>query len=302
MNNKIIGHTACFTAYLIFGINIIICKDLANSKIISPLGLFCFRAVGAALLFWIISFFMPKEKVDKKDLIKIFVASMLGLFLTQITFLKAITMTTPLDTSILTSGSPIFTMFVAAIALKEPITWKKGVGVLISFCGIIMLILNSVSANGGVTETKPLGVILMLSNSLCFAMYLGIFRPIISKYSVITFMKWMFLFSTIVSLPLEIKSLILIDYINIPLNYYLELGFLIVFSTFIAYFLVPIGQKILRPTVISLYSYLQPIIASIISIWIGMDIITWQKIIAAVAVVCGAVLVNKSRAAITKKQ
>jgi Permeases of the drug/metabolite transporter (DMT) superfamily len=302
MNNKIIGHTACFTAYLIFGINIIICKDLANSKIISPLGLFCFRAVGAALLFWIISFFMPKEKVDKKDLIKIIVASMLGLFLTQITFLKAITMTTPLDTSILTSGSPIFTMFVAAIALKEPITWKKGVGVLISFCGIIMLILNSVSANGGVTETKPLGVILMLSNSLCFAMYLGIFRPIISKYSVITFMKWMFLFSTIVSLPLEIKSLILIDYINIPLNYYLELGFLIVFSTFIAYFLVPIGQKILRPTVISLYSYLQPIIASIISIWIGMDIITWQKIIAAVAVVCGAVLVNKSRAAITKKQ
>ena len=111
------GHIACFSAYLIFGLNIIVCKDIANLKLISPLGLFCFRAMGAALLFWLCSLFLPKEKVGKGDLAKIFIASMLGLYLTQMCFLKAITITTAVDTSIITSFAPIMTMLIAAAYL-----------------------------------------------------------------------------------------------------------------------------------------------------------------------------------------
>ena len=294
-NGKLIGHLSVFFAYTIFGFNIIICKDLTNSSLVSPLGLFCFRAIGATALFWLLSLFMPKEKVDKKDLTKIFLASMLGLFLTQISFLKAIQITTPLDTAIITAITPIFTMFVAAIALKEPITLKKAGGVAISFVGVIFLILNTVHA-GGAAETKPFGIVLMIFNCLFFASYLGIFRPLIAKYNVVTFMKWMFLFSMLVAVPLNFKEMAHIDFSVMPTNYRLELGFLILFSTFIAYFLIPVGQKHLRPTVISLYAYLQPLIATITSIYLGMDHLSWQKVVAAVLVFTGVILVNKSRA------
>lgn len=228
---------------------------------------------------------------------------MLGLLLTQLTFLKASTITTPLDTSIICAITPIFTMFIAAIVLKEPITLKKAGGVALSFCGVIFLILNTVRiGNGGVTETKPLGIVLMIVNCLLFASYLGIFKPLIAKYHVVTFMKWMFLFSAIVAIPFDVKELIHIDIATMPAKYLYELGFIILFSTFVAYFLIPIGQKVLRPTVISLYGYLQPLIATIMGIAVGMDRLSWQKILAAILVFTGVVLVNKSRAAQTTEK
>lgn len=296
-NNKgFIGHIACFSAYLIFGLNIIVCKDIANLKLISPLGLFCFRAMGATLLFWLCSLFLPKEKIEKRDMIKIFIASMLGLYLTQMCFLKGITITTALDTSIIASFSPIMTMLIAAIYLKEPITWKKAGGVALSFAGVMILIFNSVSISSGVSQTQPLGVLLIIGNSLFFAFYLGIFRPLISKYRVVTFMKWMFLFSMLVSVPMDINELITLDYSAMPTQYLLELLFLILFSTFIAYFLIPIGQKALRPTIVSMYSYMQPIVAAILSIYLGMDNLTILKVMAAICVFAGVVIVNQSKA------
>ena len=296
-NNKgFIGHIACFSAYLIFGLNIIVCKDIANLKLISPLGLFCFRAMGATLLFWLCSLFLPKEKIEKRDMIKIFIASMLGLYLTQMCFLKGITITTALDTSIIASFSPIMTMLIAAIYLKEPITWKKAGGVALSFAGVMILIFNSVSISSGVSQTQPLGVLLIIGNSLFFALYLGIFRPLISKYRVITFMKWMFLFSMLVSVPMDLNELFTLDYSAMPTQYLLELLFLILFSTFIAYFLIPIGQKALRPTIVSMYSYMQPIVAAILSIYLGMDNLTILKVMAAICVFAGVVIVNQSKA------
>lgn len=300
-NNSRIGHLACFIAYAIFGFNIIVCKDLANSQLISPIGLFCLRSIGATLLFWTISFFVPYQKVEIKDFPKIAAASILGFFLTQLTFLMAISDITPLDCSIISSLSPVYTMIIAAIVLKEPITLQKAGGVILSLSGILFLILNSVSVVNVETVTKPKGIFLMIANSLCFAMYLGIFKPVISKYSVVTFMKWIFLFSTILSLPLAIKELLLVDFIHLPGTIIAELSFLIICSTFISYFLIPLGQKRIRPTLVSMYSYVQPIIAIAISICIGMDHLTWQKIIAALTVFTGVVIVSYSRGAKVEK-
>lgn len=297
-NIKLLGHLSVLGAYTIFGFNIIVCKELTNAHLISSLGLFCFRSTGACLLFWLISLFLPKEKVPFKDLCGIFIASMLGFFLTQLSYLESSKFTTPLDTSIITSTTPIFTMFVAAIALKEPITFKKAGGVALSFAGIIMLVLNTISiSSSSVSETKPIGILLMIGNCVFFASYLGIFRPLISKYHVVTFMKWIFLFSTVIALPLDIKELTHLPYTSMSTNFILELGYIIVFATFIAYFLLPIGQKQLRPTVVSLYTYVQPLIGMVTSIALGMDRLGWQKIVAAVLVFTGVIMVNRSRAA-----
>lgn len=293
--SSVIGHVACFVAYAIFGVNIIVCKDLTSSALISPIALFTLRSVGAGLLFWLISLFMPQEKVAWRDHPKILAASVLGFLLTQLTFLIAIPSITPLDCSITSAMSPIYTMIIAAIVLREPITWQKAGGVILSFAGVIFLLLNSVSASG-TAQTTTVGLLLMILNCICFSLYLGIFKPLISRYSVVTFMKWIFLYSMIMSLPLSLGELTTLNYAQLPGNIVAELAFLIICSTFITYFLIPVAQKRIRPTLVSMYSYVQPIIAISVSIYLGMDTLSWQKVLAAAAVFVGVVIVSRSKA------
>ena len=298
-NQSIIGHIVCFIAYAIFGFNIIVCKDLTSGGLISPLTIFCMRSLGAGALFWFISLFLPKEKVEKKDYIKIFAASMLGFFVCQITFLVGLPYITPMDCSILTALSPIYTMGIAAIALKEPITFKKVGGVVLSFIGIIYLILSKTSL-GGAAETTTFGIIMLILNSLSFSMYLGIFKPLIGKYSVVTFMKWIFLFASAVSLPFSAGELVTLEWSSIPNIQLAELAYLIICATFITYFLIPVGQKRIRPTLVSMYSYVQPIIAITVSICIGMETLTWQKSLATIMVFSGVIIVSYSKSKVEK--
>ena len=297
MNPALKGHLAAAGAYVIFGFNIVFCKDIAASGAITPIALFTLRAIGASALFWAISLLLPREKVAPGDFWKIALASVLGLFLPQLTFLVACTNTTAIDISIMSTFSPIFTMLIAALVVKEPITLKKAAGVAVSFAGVIFLILNCVVRDNGISESSPQGIALMLLNALSFAAYLGIFRPLISRYSVISFMKWVFLFAIAMSLPFSARGLLATDFGAIPAKVLSEIGFLIFFATFVAYFLIPIGQKHIRPTLVSLYSYLQPVIAAAIAIASGMDTLSWQKILATALVVGGVITVNRSRKA-----
>ena len=295
MKRQFIGHLASFGAYAIFGLNIVFCKDIANQGELSPILLFTLRALCAGVLFWMLGLFTRREKVPPADLLRMAGAAMLGLVIPQMTFLTAITMTAPIDLSVVQSMTPIMTMFVAAIFLKEPITWKKAGGVALSFAGVLWLIFQSTHA-ASTTQTRPLGIVLTITNALCFALYLGVCRPVIQRYSVVTLMKWMFLFAFLVSLPFSARQLLALDYATVPSKVWWEVGYLIVFATFVAYFLIPVGQQRIRPTLVSMYGYLQPIIASAVGIAIGMDRLTWMKLLAALCVFAGVAIVNRSRA------
>lgn len=296
MNRRqLIGHLACFGAYAIFGLNIIFCKDIANQGELSPTVLFTFRAACAAALFWLLSLLTKREQVPWRDLLGMLGASVLGLILPQMTFLYAISMTAPIDLSVVNSITPIMTMFVAAIFLKEPITWKKAGGVALSFGGVVWLILQS-THTGGVEHSSPMGIALVVLNALCFALYLGICRPIIRRYSVVTLMKWMFLFALVLILPFSARGVATLDYAAIPGPVWWEVAYLVFFATFVAYFLIPVGQQRIRPTLVSMYNYLQPIIASVVGVALGMDRLTWMKVLAAVLVFVGVAVVNRSRA------
>ena len=291
------GHLACFVAYAIFGVNIIVCKDLTGGKLISPIAIFTLRSLGAGALFWILSLFLPKEKVETRDLPKIFLAAFLGYFVTQLTFLVAIPEITPMHCSIISSLSPIYTMFIAALVLKEPITFRKAGGVLLSLSGILFLIFNNTGNAGGGMESSIFGIVLMIINGFAFSLYLGAFRPLIARYSIITFMKWIFLFSALMSLPLSLKEITTLQWNTIPQVQLWELAFLIICATCICYFFIPLGQKRIRPTLVSMYSYVQPIIATAISIIAGMELLSWQKIIAASMVFLGVFVVSQSKKA-----
>lgn len=291
----LVGHLACAATYIIFGINIVTCRDIATEGGLSPMVLFTMRALFAGALFWIASLFVP-EKVERGDLLKIAGAGVLGIFLPQLTFLYAITMTTPVDLSVTNSITPILTMFAAAVFAKEPITWKKAIGVAVSFGGVIWLILQSVAMGGGAGATQPMGIFLCIANSTVFALYLATCRPLTEKYSSVTMMKWMFLVAFLLSLPFTLPQLAGTEFGAVNSKVWLEVGFLILFATFVAYFLIPVGQKRIRPTLVSMYGYLQPIIATTAAIATGMDRLTVTKVAAAAMVFAGVYVVNQSKA------
>lgn len=298
--NIAIGHLAAAAAYVIFGINVVVCRDIAIEGHVEPIVLLSMRVLVAGALFWLLSLFTPKEPVPYKDLLKLCGAGVLGLFLPQLTFLHAIAHTTPVDLSVMSTTTPIFTMFVAAIFLKEPITWKKASGVALSFGGILWLILQSTFGSGGASETEPIGILFCFANYIVFALYLGTCRNLIARYSVVTSMKWMFLVSFLISLPFCLPKLATTEFALVSTQVWWEIGFMIFFSTFIAYYLIPMGQKRIRPTLVSMYGYLQPIIAIAVAIWVGQDSLTLTKVLAALFVFTGVWVVNQSRAAVQK--
>lgn len=287
------GNLACFAAYAIFGFNIISCKNISIDGNITPMALFCLRSFGATALFWLWSAVTGrKERIEKGDFWKIALASFLGLFLTQVSFLFAITKTTAIDASIMSTLSPIMTLIISAIVIKERITWSGVAGITLSLTGVFILIFNCVSIRSGADSTSVWGIIGMIINTLSFASYVGIFKPLIQKYSVVTFMKWMFLFSSLMALPFSFGAFSASNLAAVPMDVMWQVLYVVVFATFVAYFLIPIGQKRLRPVVVCMYTYVQPVIAMVIALAMGLDTLNALKIMATVLVFTGVSLVN----------
>ena len=292
-NEALTGNLACFAAYAIFGFNIVSCKSIALDGNITPMALFCLRSFGATTLFWIWSlFFGPRGQIAKGDLWKVAVASFLGLFMTQLSFLFAITKTTAIDASIMSTLSPIMTLVISAIVIKERITWSGVAGIALSLVGVLILIFNCVSIRSGADSTSIWGVLGMIANTFCFASYVGIFKPVIRKYSVVTFMKWMFLFSSLMALPFAFGAFKASNLAAVPMDVMWQIIYVVVGATFIAYFLIPIGQKRLRPVVVCMYTYVQPVIAMVIALALGLDTLNALKVMATVLVFTGVGLVN----------
>lgn len=293
--SPVVGHFSAAITYVIFGLNIVFCRDIATESGIPPIILFTMRALVSGALFWLVSLMMPREKVPWQDLLKLSGAGVIGLFLPQLTFLNAIARTTAVDLSIINTITPILTMFSAAIFLKEPITRKKAIGVLVSFGGIIWVILQSDFHDGGADQTTAMGVTYCILNCTIFALYLGTCRPLIARYSVVTCMKWMFLVSAILALPFSLPLLPSVDFVAVSVTVWWEIAFLIFFATFIAYFMLPVAQTRIRPTLISLYGYLQPLIAIAVAIVAGKESLTLAKVVAALLVFVGVWIVTTSK-------
>ena len=292
-NGALAGNLACFTAYAIFGFNIISCRSIAVDGNVTPMALFCLRSFGATALFWLWSLFTnPRDQVRKEDLWKVAVASFLGLFMTQLSFLFAITQTTAIDASIIATLSPIMTLLISAIVIKERITWSGVAGIALSLAGVLILIFNCVSLRSGADSTSIWGILGMIANSLFFASYVGIFKPLLQRYPVVTFMKWMFLFSSLFALPFSFGAFRDSNLGAVSGSVLGHILFVVICATFIAYFLIPIGQKRLRPVVVCMYTYVQPVIAMVIALALGLDHLTALKVAATLLVFTGVGLVN----------
>jgi drug/metabolite transporter (DMT)-like permease len=302
-NKKLQGHLALLLANIIFGVNNPVARMLMPD-VLDPMALTFFRFSGGMVLFWIASLFFKREHVSAKDKLLLLFASIFGLTLNQLPFFFGLSMTSSIDASIVVTMLPIVTMLLAAVFLREPITQMKAVGVLVGASGALIIVFSSHSTAQSVTGNMQGNLIVFLA-VISFSLYLTLFKNLISKYRPVTVMKWMFLFATITGLPFCYNSLTEMSLTALPLNVWLSIGFVVVFATFLGYLLLPVGQKTLRPTTLSMYNYVQPIMASLVAILIGIDRFGYQQALAAVLVFSGVYIVtqSKSRAQLeTEKQ
>lgn len=288
----VVGHICMATACAMWGLMAPIGKDAINSGI-GGFELVTFRVVGGSLCFWLASLFVKQEKVAPKDMLKFFFAGMLGIVFNQCCYTIGLSITSPVNASIMTTTLPIITMILAAVFLHEPVTGKKVMGI---FCGAVgAFILITGRSGGAANEGKLAGDLLCLFAQCCFAIYLTLFKHLIARYSVITCMKWMITYAAIVILPFSYNRMEVLPWADVTLTTWLEVAFVVVGGTFVAYICAVQGQKKLRPTVVSMYNYVQPIVACVVSVCLGLGVFGWGQSVAVLLVFTGVYLVTMSK-------
>lgn len=292
---KIKGHLAMLCANTTWGLMAPVVKIVLTSGVVAPLILVDFRMAGAALLFWLTSIFMPHEHVPWQDKLRLFGAGMLGVCFNQGCFIIGVSLTTPSEASLVTTTMPMWVMVLAWLILHEPISGKKAGGIALGATGAIILVLGN-SSGGAEAANAPLGDIIVLMAQLSYALYLTFFRNFIRKYSLVTLMKWMFLSATVVTLPATSSLILSTEWSAISATEWLGIAAVVIGATYIAYICIMIGQKNLRPTIVGMYNYVQPILATAVGIWLGLDTFTIIKGVAVVLIFSGVWLVTMSRA------
>lgn len=292
--NKAKGHLAMFGANVMWGLMSPVTKMVFAAGVVAPMIMVDFRVAGAALLFWVTSLFLPREHVPLKDIFRLFGAGMLGVLFNQGCFILGVSLTSPGEASLVTTNMPMWVMLLAWLILREPITLKKAGGIFLGAAGAIILIAgNGTSAPGA---NPALGDVIVLCAQLCYALYLTLYRNFIRKYSLVTLMKWMFLSATVVALPGSIHWLAATDWPAISGMEWSGIAYVVICGTFLAYICIMIGQKRLRPTLVGMYNYVQPIVATITGICLGLDRFTPIKGVAIVLIFSGVWLVTISKA------
>ena len=293
-NNKaLIAHLSMFGACAGWGLMAPIGKD-AMTHGFDGITLVTFRVVGACLLFWLASLFAKKEHVPMKDKLMFIGAAVFGLVTNQCCYTLGLSITSPINASIVTTSMPIFAMILAALILKEPITGKKALGVLMGCSGALILILTSAAhASDKVGDIR--GDLLCLFAQFSFALYLSLFNPLIRRYNVFTINKYMFSWATLLILPFTFAHVKEVLEKPIPPTTWWEVLYVVAIGTFLGYILTMIGQRTLRPTVVSVYNYVQPIVSVAASLLMGIGILKPTHVLAVVLVFSGVWLVTKSR-------
>ncbi|MBO4607309.1 MAG: EamA family transporter [Prevotella sp.] len=284
------GHIAILMANVIFGLGVPVTKALLDDWV-TPIGYMASRCVFAAIIFWVVAAFMPKEHVDKKDMIVLLLGGLLGFVISQTLTAEALKFTTPVYFSLVAALTPIAVMILAAIFLKERISGLKIVGVVMGIGGALLMLYFSWTSGAGSDDL--LGITLAVLSVLTWAVYLIITRKVSAKYSAVTQMKYFFLISAVVMLPIALmepqQRLYSAEW---GWSGVLEMAFIVLFATGLGYFLIPYAMKFLRATTVSIYTNIQPVVASLVAIAVGQDYLTWDKPVAAILVLLGAYIVT----------
>ncbi len=299
MNTRVLALMAALIATIIYGINYTVAKEVMPAYI-KPFGFIVLRVAGATLIFWLLGCFLAKEKIEKNDLKLIFKASFFGIALNMLTFFKGLSYTTPISASVVMVTTPILVLIFAAILLKERLFLRKIIGVIVGMVGTIILIVYG-NSGGADASNMMLGNFLVFVNAASYGLYLVVVKGVIQKYNPIVFIKWLYLFGLIQVLPFGIFELQEVQWQTMPFSIYMSVLYVIVFASCITYLFNLYALSKLKPTTVSVFIYLQPVIASLYALLVGSDTLNTVKILATLLIFLGVFLVSKQTPSPTNK-
>lgn len=291
MNKRLLAILAAIGAGTIYGINHTVAKGLMPVYI-EPLGFILLRVTGAAILFWLISFLGPREKIATSDWKRLLGCSVLGMCINMLFFFKGLSLTTPINSSVITTITPIIVLVMAAILIRERITWLKTLGIITGLAGALGLIFFS-SSQVHNAPNVPLGNLLVLINATSYGLYLILVKPLTAKYHPFTLMKWLFLMAVFINLPFTLGEFIEVEWTKLPTEAILGMSFVVFGTTFLTYLLNVYALKQLSASTISAFVYIQPLIAISYAVSTGADSLTLLKIVAAILVFTGVYMVTR---------
>ncbi len=293
MNKNVIAHIFLFGAALIYGANYSIAKIILDQDYISPMGLVFFRVIAALILFFISHAIYVREKIERTDLLNILIVALLGVAVNQSLFIVGLKYTVPINAALIMTIVPILVFVFSAIILKESIRLGKILGILLGFAGVLLILLTAGKMQIGLETAR--GDILILFNALSYSLYLVRVKPLLQKYNPITIMKWIFLFGFGFVAPFSFSEALQTNWQLFDFNAWISFFYVLVFITFLAYLFNILALKNVNPSVVGIYVYLQPILATIIALIIGKDSLSILKIASGIMIFLGVYLVSYRR-------
>ena len=291
MSNRSLGFLAAFGATLIYGLNHTVAKNVMPVYI-GPYAFILLRVIGASILFWTVSLFIKTEKIDKKDWPRIILCSFLGMVINMLAFFKGLELSTPVNSSVMITLSPIIVFIFSAILLKEKIESMKAFGIASGFVGALILVLYT--AKTGVNAPNiPMGNLLFIVNSFAYGLYLVLVKPLISKYNIITLLKWLFLLGVIMNFPVTISQFSEVEWTNLPLKEaIIPMAFVVIGTTFFTYLFNAYALTKLTASSVSSFIYLQPIVGIVFAISTKSDSLTLISVVGMILIFIGIYLVT----------
>jgi drug/metabolite transporter (DMT)-like permease len=291
MNSRFWALVCAWIVAIIYGVTFTVAKDVMP-KYVDAYGFIVLRVAGATVLFWLVSFLGPKEKIAKNDFLRIAACAFFGVAFNMLTFFKGLSYTSPIMGAVLMVTTPMIVLILSSLLMKEKMQSKKIIGILLGLAGTITLILYGKALNNA--PNAALGNLLVFVNAVSYAFYLIFVKKLMDKYNAFTFVKYIYLFGFMV-LPFGYHDLQVVNWNGIPLDIILKIGFVVIFSTFFTYLLNLISMRNLKPTTVAVFIYLQPFFATIFAIGLGKDNLNAVKLVSAILIFVGVYLVIQKK-------
>ncbi|MDC1435181.1 DMT family transporter [Flavobacteriaceae bacterium] len=293
MSPRLLAIIAAFAASFIYGVNHTIAKGLMPS-VISPYGFILLRVGGAGVIFWVLGLFYKKETIQTKDWMRIIACAFFGMVLNMTMFFKGLSLSTPINSSVVITIAPVLLLVLSGVFLKERITLIKAVGIALGLAGALALILFGEKTQPNAPNT-PLGNMLFLVNAASYSTYLIIVKPLTAKYGAITLMKFFFLFAVIINIPIGYQEFVSVNWLHLEYETIGQLAFVVIGTTVLTYLFNIYALKQLSPSVLGVFMYLQPLIATLFAVLMGSDTLTEIRVVAATLIFLGVYLATRKK-------
>lgn len=260
-------------------------------EFIKPFGFIFIRVSTVTTLFFLLHYFWQSEKVERKDFFLLAICGLFGVVINQEMFFLGLSITTPINASLIMIMTPILVFVISFFLAHEKVTWQKILGIVLGALGAFVII----SGKGfNFSGNTVMGDLFILINATSYAVYLVIVRPLMKKYHPLTVVKWVFFFGLFPVTIFGIQQFSSVQWHTFTAQVWLAVAFIVICTTFLAYLLNMLALREVHSSVVGAYIYLQPILSTIISIMVGKDELSFEKIISAILIFSGVYLVSFS--------